>query len=234
MSGFDQMFANGQVVNPNQSEVVKGRLYDYNLYPAAGIANLAFFAQTVGQGFTTAPGGVAGTPKTLWDTNLEMANTMPSGKNFLIQSIEVIFWPGSVATANTYTTAVLAAFTAVAAAAIVQAANDNNLFMQSGILDLFVLSKPYLTDGPMLAFPPKAWLNYSAAFGSNSATTGITSGQLAKADGRAYYLDRAEITLRAATNFGVTLRWPAPVALPSAFNARVGVVLDGYYLRASQ
>ena len=30
------------------------------------------------------------------------------------------------------------------------------------------------------------------------------------------------------------IRYPAAVATPSGFNARVGVILDGYFMRASQ
>ena len=42
------------------------------------------------------------------------------------------------------------------------------------------------------------------------------------------------MTLQPAVNFDVTLRWPALVATPSGFNGRVGIILDGYLMRASQ
>jgi hypothetical protein len=32
----------------------------------------------------------------------------------------------------------------------------------------------------------------------------------------------------------VVIKYPAAVATPSGFNARVGVILDGYFMRASQ
>jgi len=226
-------FNASRVTNPNQSEVIRQRFYDYQLYPTAGVAQLTFFSQPVGQGITTALGAVAGTGKTLWDTNLEMPNTLPSGKAFMIESIEVLFLPGSVNTANTYTPAALSLFAAVTAASVTAQLNDVNSFYQSGMLELNVLSKNYLRETPLMAFPPKAHLDISAALASNSATTGLTANTLGKAVGRPYYVD-PQISLQPAVNFEVALKWPAAVATPSGFNARVGVILDGYFMRASQ
>lgn len=226
-------FAQNRVTNPGQSEIVRNRLYDYQLYPTAGASQLAFFQQSVGQGITTALGAAVGTNKSLWDTNLEIAGTLPSGKSFLIESIEVLFLPGSVATANTYTPAAQSLFAAVAAAAVAVQLNDVNAFYQSGMLELNVLSKNYLRETPLLAFPPKAHLDLSGAISSNSATTSEVATVLGKASGRPYYVD-PKITLQPAVNFEVLLRWPGLVATPSGFNARVGVILDGYFMRASQ
>ncbi len=226
-------FAQNRVTNPGQSEIVRNRLYDYQLYPTAGASQLAFFQQSVGQGITTALGAAVGTNKSLWDTNLEIAGTLPSGKSFLIESIEVLFLPGSVATANTYTPAAQSLFAAVAAAAVAVQLNDVNAFYQSGMLELNVLSKNYLRETPLLAFPPKAHLDLSSAISSNSATTSEVATVLGKASGRPYYID-PKITLQPAVNFEVLLRWPGLVATPSGFNARVGVILDGYFMRASQ
>lgn len=226
-------FNASRVTNPNQSEVIRQRFYDYQLYPAAGVAQLTFFSQPVGQGLTTALGATAGTGKTLWDTNLEMPNTLPSGKAFMIESIEVLFLPGSVATANTYTPANLSLFNAAASATVTAQLNDINSFYQSGMLELNVLSKNYLRETPLMAFPPKAHLDISAALASNSATTGLTANALGKAIGRPYYVD-PQISLQPAVNFEVALKWPSAVPTPSTFNGRVGVILDGYFMRASQ
>lgn len=226
-------FAQNRVTNPGQSEIVRNRLYDYQLYPTAGASQLAFFQQSVGQGTTTALGGAVGSPKTMWDTNLEIAGTLPSGKSFLIESIEVLFLPGSVATANAYTAAAQSLFIAVAAATLAGQLNDVNSFYQSGMLELNVLSKNYLRETPLMAFPPKAHLDVSAAISSNSATTAEVAAVMGKAVGRPYYVD-PKITLQPAVNFEVLLRWPGLVATPSGFNARVGVILDGYFMRASQ
>lgn len=222
-----------RVTNPSQSEIVRQRFYDYQLYATAGTTQLTFFSAPVGQGLTTALGGTAGTAKTLWDTNLELPNTLPSGKAFMIESIEVLFFPGSVSTANTYTPASPALFNATAAAAVQSQLADVNTFYQSGMLELNILSKNYLRETPLIAFPPKANFNLDAALASNSATTALNGAVNMRAAGRPYYLEPT-IALQPAVNFEVVLRFPAAVATPSGFNARVGVILDGYFLRASQ
>jgi len=226
-------FNSRRVTNPNQSEVVRQRFYDYQLYATAGTTQLTFFSAPVGQGLTTALGGTAGTAKTLWDTNLELPNTLPSGKAFLIETIEVLFFPGSVSTANTYTIASPVLFNATAAAAVASQLADVNSFYQSGMLELNILSKNYLRETPLIAFPPKANFNLDAAIASNSATQAEVGMANMRAAGRPYYLEPT-IALQPAVNFEVVLRFPAAVATPSGFNARVGVILDGYFMRASQ
>lgn len=221
-----------RVTNPNQSEIVRQRFYDFLLYPTAGQTQLTFFSQPVGQGLTTAIAATAGTPKTLWDTNLEIGNTLPSGKAYMIESIEVFFYPGSVNTANTYTPAVPNQF-GTAAAALNDQLNDVNRFYQSGLLELNILSKNYLRETPILVFPPKVSFNADFAIANNSATAGLASDVNMRAAGRPYYLEPT-IALQPAVNFEVIIRYPGLVATPSGFNARVGVVLDGYFMRASQ
>lgn len=222
-----------RVTNPAQSEIIRNRFYDYQLYATAGVAQLTFFSQPVGQGITSAQGAVVGSAKTLWDTNLELPNTLPSGKSYMIESIECLYTPGSVATANTYTPATLTNFAAAAAATVGNSINDVSTFYQSGLLELNILSKNYLRETPLLAFPPKAHLNVSAAVANTSATTGEIAVTFAKADGRPYYIS-PEIALQPAVNFEVVIKYPAAVATPSGFNARVGIILDGYFMRASQ
>lgn len=226
-------FQNARVTNNQQSEVVRQRFFDYLLYPTAGQAQLSFFAQPIGQGFTTAVGAVVGSTKGLWDTNLVMPNTLPSGANYLIDSIEVLMTPGSSAAANTYLPQVVQQFIAAAVTTIGNSSNDVNLFYQSGLLELNILSKNYLRETPLLAFPPKAHFDGVMALATNSATTSEVAQTFLKAAGRPYYVE-PRISLQSAVNFDVTLRWPAPVAMPTGFNARVGVILDGYAMRASQ
>jgi len=221
-----------RVTNPNQSEIVRQRFYDFLLYPTAGQTQLTFFSQPVGQGLTTAIAATAGTPKTLWDTNLEIGNTLPSGKAYLIESIEVFFYAGSVSTANTYTPAAPNQFGTAAAALNAQLA-DVNTFYQSGMLELNILSKNYLRETPILVFPPKVQFNADFGIANNSATAGLASDINMRASGRPYYLEPT-IALQPAVNFEVIIRYPGLVATPSGFNARVGVVLDGYFMRASQ
>lgn len=222
-----------RVTNAAQSEIVRQRFYDYQLYATAGSTQMTFFSQPIGQGVTSAVGGTVGSPKTLWDTNLELPSTLPSGKAFMIESIEVFFMPGSVATANTFTLIKPLEFAAAAAATLGGQMADVNSFYNSGMLELNILSKNYLRETPLLAFPPKTAFGLDAAISSNSATTAANIVQSMKATGRPYYIS-PEIALQPAVNFEVILKWPAAVATPSGFNARVGVILDGYFMRASQ
>jgi hypothetical protein len=220
-----------RVTNPGQSEIIRQRLYDYQLYANAGTTQLSFFQQPVGSGLTSALGGTVGAVKTLFDTNMTLGGTLPSGQAFMIESVEVLFFPGSVTTTNTYTPVGMSVFAATAAATVAAAANDVNTFYQSGLLELNILSKNYLRETPLLAFPPKANFNLDAAVATNSATTAEVALLQARAAGRPYYIDPS-ISLQPAVNFEVVLRFPAAVALTN--NARVGVVLDGYFMRASQ
>jgi hypothetical protein len=228
-------FNSRRVTNPSQSEVIRQRLFDYQLYPTAGVTQLAFFQQPIGQGITTAIGGTVGTAKTQWDTNQELGGNLPSGKAYMAESIEVLFFPGSVSTANTYTPAVLGSFLAVAASTYTGFVyqNDVNSFYQSGLLEFNLLSKNYLRETPLAAFPPKTQFEVNAGISTNSATTGVTGVSHAKMVGRAYYLE-PQISIQPTMNYEILLRWPAAVATPSGFNARVGVVIDGFLMRASQ
>jgi hypothetical protein len=226
-------FQSRRVTDPNQSEIVRQRFYDYQLYATAGVAQMTFFAQPIGQGITSTIGGTVGTAKTIWDTNLELPNTLPSGKSFMMESIEVEFFPGSVSTANTYTPATIGIFNATAAAAVFMPLNDVNIILQSGVLELNVLSKNYLREALLKSFPPKAYIGMDGMVASNAAATSVVGAQIARAMGRPYYM-APEIALQPAVNFDVTVKWPAAVATPSGFNGRLGVVLDGYFMRASQ
>jgi hypothetical protein len=194
---------------------------------------LAFFQQPIGQGITSAIGGTVGAGKTQWDTNMELGGTLPSGKAFLIESIEVVFFPGSVSTANTYTPIKPLEFNATASATVGGQLADVNSIYQSGMLELNILSKNYLRETPLIAFPPKTQFNLDVGIASNSATTAVNLAENMRAAGRPYYIDPT-IALQPAVNFEVLIRFPAAVATPSGFNGRIGVVLDGYFMRASQ
>lgn len=227
-------FDAGRVTNANQSEVIKARYYDWLLYATAGATVMNFFSTAIGQGFATALGSTAGTPKTKSDTNLVLPNQLPSGVEFLIDSIEVHFLPGSVNTANTYTPAAISVFNATAAAAVLGAINDVNTILQSGVLTLTVLNKTYVVDGPLYTFPPKTWIEHTSAIASNAAVaTGEVAAGNARAMGRPWYVE-PKITLQPAVNFGVKIEWPGVVATPSGFNGRIGVIMDGFEMRASQ
>lgn len=225
-------FNRRRATDPNQSEIIRQRFYDSQLYPAAGVAQLSFFSLPIGQGITSAPGAVVGSAKTIQDTNLEMGNTLPSGKSFMIESIEFLFLPGTSAVANTFTMALPSNWNAVAAATLSNAMNDTYSFYNSGLVSLNILSKPYLTEMTQ-AFPPKVAFSISGAIATNSATTAEAAALYGKQSGRAYYL-QPEISLQSAVNFSVAINYPAAVATPSTNNGRVICFLDGYFARAAQ
>lgn len=226
-------FEQYRVTNPNFSESIRQPLYDYNLLNGAGAQSLAFFQSPIGAGVTTALGATAGTPKTLSDTNMTLAGQLPSGFQFMVEGIDVAFYPGSVNTANTYTPATVLAFNAAAAATVGGGVNDANTFYQSGRLEFTVLQKTYLTHTPLIHFVPRAVFDLAGFVASNSATTGETIGAVLRPGGNPWEMD-PPIALFPAQNFDVTLRWPAAQALPSGFNARVGIIMHGYAYRAGQ
>ena len=228
-----QDFETYRVTNRNQSEIVRQTLYDYQLYPAAGAAQLNFFSQPAGQGIGTAIGAAVGATKTLSDTNLVLPNQLPSGLAILVESIEVFFFAGSSAAANTYTPANLSLFATVAIATLAAQLNDVNTIYQSGLLELNILQKNYLRETPLSRFPPKTGFEVNSAVSTNSATVGEAAIAQGKAVGRAMYLE-PPIAIHPAVNFEVKVSWPAAVPTPSTFNGRIGVVLDGFQMRASQ
>ena len=201
-------------------EATRQTLYDFQTYAAAGSTQFTFFQQPVGQG-----------GKTLADTNLEVAGSLPAPKHLLVQSIEVYLFPGvNPVTVNN------AADTVVDATNF---ANDVYALQQSGWLDFFIGSKSYLTEAPIGRFPPKTCLKTEFGFGvqigqaAAADLVGQISGDYAVFSGRPYHIS-PWILLTPTQNFNVTLNFPTAVALPSGQDARVGVVLDGILYRLSQ
>lgn len=204
------------VVNRQGWEIFRQGLYDTQAYPAAGSQQLTFFALPVGQG-----------GKTRSDTNMELAGQLPTNKNFLLQWIEVLFFP----TRPTVAAQMPAAFGAQAAAAIV---NDAYIFRTSGNLVLFIGSKDYLTEAPLMKFPATKQFHVEAAAADATTAGANLQTRIAFADavGRPYLLD-PNITLIENQNFSVTLNWPEGAqAVTSA--ARVQVWLGGVLARRSQ
>lgn len=232
MNGFPNAadFNARRVTNPSQSEVIRQRLYDYQLYSSAGATQLTFFQNPVGQGVTSSVGSIAGTAKTFWDTNMSLPGQLPSGAAFMVESVEVVFFPG--ATATGFIPASQGFVGATGATAQILAISDTNLFYNAGLLEFNILSKNYLRETPAIAFPPKANFDLSAAYGNGNVAVS-TGAQLLKAGGRPYFVEPS-IALQPAVNFEVTLKYPAAVTMPSGFNGRVGIILDGYTMRASQ
>jgi hypothetical protein len=219
--------------NPNTVEGVRQSQYDFNFYATAGVNQLLFFQVPQGAGQSTAIGTVAGATKTAADTSMSQNGMLPSPQVQLCTSIELIVEPGSVATANVFTPQVAYSFIAAPAGNIsLIAVNDVNLLRQSGWLNLFIGTRNMLIEGPIGRFPPKTALALDVALSTNSATVGIAAAASSKWGGRPYYLD-PPLALLPSVNFLVQLNWPNVVATPSGFNARIGVIIDGYLYRNS-
>jgi hypothetical protein len=231
---MNRPFKENAVFSANQSEVLIARLYDHLLYPAAGIQRMSFFQTTNASGITTTPGAVVGSAKTKSDTNMDLNGQMPNGKVFVAQSIEVTFYPGSSNAANTFVLQRPDTFAAVAAQTVNAQIADVFQFYNSGLLTFNVLSKVQVQEHPLGVFPPKVNFALDGYTTTNSATTAISSVNSMKAAGRPYLLGNYGVQLESNMNFDVTLEWPQALALPSGFNARVGVILDGYQSRATQ
>ena len=211
-------------------EGIRQSIYDTLIYPAAGQAQLGFFATPLNQGVSSATGVAAGSPKSIADTNLNVAGMLPAGKAFLMTSIEAAFYAGSAAVANQFTLSSPVVFAAVAAAALEAQAADVNTFYMSGSLQLYISSKVCLEEAPLLRFPPKATMDIDGAIASNSATTAAIGTVQARAKGRPYMME-PQIYLEPSVNFNVNINYPVVVPMPSGFNGKVQLILDGYLYR---
>lgn len=227
------MFERYRVTNPDTSALVWQPLYDFQVYPAAGLQQFTFFQQPQGSGKTSTPGATAASPKTLSDTNMTAAGSLPSGMEYLVQAIEVYFFPGSVNTADTYTPAkVTTDATAALLAAGISANNDVQQVYNEGLFKFNVLNQIQYTDTPLRKFAPSNWMETDAALATTNATLSLAIGQT-RPKGDPLVLN-PPLSLQPAVNFSVTIDYPALRALPSGFNGRIGVVFNGYLKRATQ
>lgn len=209
-------------VNRDGWEAIRWRFYDTAVYAAAGQGTLTFFSTPVGQGTSPFTG-----VKTLSDTNMTLAGQLPTNQNFLVQSVEVGFYPST----PTVAAAMPAAFGAQAVAVQV---NDAYIFRRSGNLIFTIGSKPYLQEAPMMSFPLKSDFAVMAAT-ADVTTAGAnlqTRIAYATAQGRPYMLN-PPLVLDSNQNFAVSLNWPEGVQAISN-PAKVQVILDGILYRRSQ
>jgi len=223
-------------VRPDAIEAIRQPLYDRQPYPAAGSNQIRMFQVIQGQGASTALGNF-GNPKTLDDTNMEAAGTLPSPKAFLATSIEVIFEAGLTSAANNFIQAPLASATNVSLAALstitnIAALNDVLAVLMGGWLQLEIISKPYLTNARLDSFPPKTHIAPDAAVAVGNTISTLSVG-IARAVGRPYYLN-PPVLLMPTANFVVTLNWQPAVAPPSGFVGRIMVRMDGVLYRNAQ
>lgn len=206
-----------QVNRSQEFEVTRQTLYDFQTYANAGQTSLTFFQIPIGQ-----------SGKTIADTNLELAGQLPAPKHFVVESIEVVFYPGPLP---------VEVDTAVTD---VEHVNDVYTVAKSGSLNFFIGSKSYLQEAPIGRFPPKTRLDADFGFALQqfqaTAADAVSqvSGNYAAMSGRPYFLSPYNIALMPTQNFNVSLTWPSAVALPSGVDGRIGIVLDGALVRLSQ
>jgi len=196
------------VNRPGQVEAVRSSLYDFQTYAQAGQTQLQFFQ---------VPKGQAG--KTFADSNMTLAGSLPAPMSFLVQSIEVMFFP----------------LNPVSVTGAVVASNWNDAYAvgKSGWLELFIGSKPYLDEAPLMKFPPRTGLtgNGQLSDSTTAAAARVTVIDYASFGGPIYEMV-PPILLVPSQNFIVTLNWPA--AIPINVAGRIGINLGGILYRNSQ
>lgn len=215
-------------------EIIRQPLYDYQLYPTAGQLFQMFFQTPIGAPApsSASPGNVAGAKSTS-DTNMQLGGQLAAPQAFWVEGIEVDVQPGSVSTANTFTLQAPSVHVAAAAATVQAGENDVNNIYSTGVLTFNVGGKNYYQEGPLYRFPTRQSLVLDASMASNSATAAEDVKAKLNCDGEMLTLDPG-IGIMTSINFGVTINWPSVIATPSGFNARIGVVLNGWLFRAVQ
>jgi len=206
-------------------EVIRQKLYDSIVYPAAGSNQLTFFQLPIGQGVSAMNAAIA---KTFSDTNMNLAGQLPANLEYLVESIEVDFFPAT----PTVAAGMPAFFGAQLAATSV---NDSYIFYRSGNLQFFVGQKPYLNGAPMANFPPKSHFDVSAALSDGTTLAAASQNRVAFpfVTGRPFMLKPASLLLGSNSNFNITLNWPE--GLQAITNpAVVRVQMDGFLFRRSQ
>lgn len=206
------------VVRRDSVEGIKQSLYDRLTYAAAGQPSLDFFQVPQGQG-----AGIAGGVKTLEDTNMELAGNLPNPKAFLLQGIELAIVPfGLPVRLDTD------------APTLPQMTNDMWTILSRGWLELFISSKMYLQEAPLLKFPSRNFLRADfAATATNEAAPTMVTMELPVSAGQPFKLV-PPITLRPTMNFRVSAKWSSNVALPSTQPAQVVCNLTGLLYRNGQ
>lgn len=208
----DQIAARYSILSKPGWEVLPWAFYDFQSYVAAGQAQLTHF-QT--------PKGSSG--RTARDTNFPGAGQLPAGQEFFIEEVSLQVLPGLNP----------GLFGAEVAAQFV---NDVWTVGKDGWLELNVLSKKIIQEGPLGNFPFHTRMaGFAAAADASTALAGQVQQTLidyAAWGGKPRRLN--SVMLEANVNFDVTLNWNAAIALPSGVAARVGVFLCGMLRRKLQ
>ena len=230
-------FAAQAVGVPGKIEMIWQPLYDWNIYPLAGIAQLLFFQVPQGAGFTAQPVAAAA-PKSEADTIMTQPGQLPAPQAFWVDGTEICIDPGSTATANLFGNAVPTLFTVASAAASAIAIQDTNNIARTGLVTFNVMQKVQYEDQPIYRFPPRSAVRFDGALSTTSAAgnVGTVATQSVRNEGIGVRFVPG-YGIKTSSNFNVKIAWPALITLAapgSGFNARIGVILNGWLFRAAQ
>lgn len=191
-------------------EVIWQPFYDSIAVPAAGANALRLFQNPIGQ---------AG--KTIADTNMELGGQIPKGQAFKCTGVELLFYPGAPLVEQSDNPDYTA---------------DIHAFYHGGALRFQIGSKDFVTQAPLIRFPPTVrqggYASVSASIDSTVAGPQLAalSFDYSSAAGREFSI--VDLLLESSQNFNVTLL-EVP-ALPSGIEGTVFVTLNGYLARNQQ
>ena len=220
---YEEAKARFSVYNYDLHEVLTTSLYDSAPYAAAGVNQLTFFQNGIGQGV-----GFGGGTKTLSDTNINTNGLLPNGVTFLVQEIEIEIQP----TTPTVAAQMPAVFGLQAAALLV---NDAYIIGRAGSVTLQILQKNYLTEAPVGQFVPRYDFDVSGAFSDTTTAAAASQSRMAfgKWIGRSYVLSPVDLRLAEMMNFAVIIKYEEGLQVVSN-PARLFVRLRGLEYRLSQ
>lgn len=197
-------------------------LYDWQLYAAAGQQQLTFFAQQIGQGTTSHPGGAGA--KSIADTNMTLSGQIPAPQKFMCVGIELGFWSGLNPGRGP-----------AAQATVGQMWNDVMAVARGGSLTLTIGQKVYAQDAPLGSFAQQTYLEGEVALADATTAGANLLDQVEYAAIRGAVYQIPPVVIPNGQNFNVTLAWPNVIALPSTnATSRIGVRLLGWQARAAQ
>ena len=195
-----------ELANPSTgrgvTEAVPWVWYDTLLYDSTVTRQHRYFQQVAGLGVT----------------NMEAAGSLPAPKSFLIQTIELYVFP---------TNTIAADGTTIAAAKNLPDIHD---LCKVGWLELYIGSKAYLQEGPLMKFPPRSGITGLQVGADSTANTGVRV-DYASLGGPVYELD-PWVLLVPTQNFVVSLNWASAVNINA--NCTIVCNLGGILYRNSQ
>ncbi len=209
---------------PGAKDITRDPLYDSVNYAAAGQTSLQFFSTPIGQGTTSAP-GATGT-KSINDTNMQIAGSLPAGNDFLVECIEIMVLPNGLPVTGTIDPA----------SEVPTFTNDVYSILRNGALEFEISGKTYIKQSPLMCFPPSSRLhsNHALTDSTTASTTQLTAADYASGAGALYKLAPTPLLIDSNTAFSIKLVWAAAVATPSTAVARIFCRLGGVSYRRVQ